>query len=126
MTDIRNVWSTLDSIAEHWSPNVVADANGQSVKVAKLLGELCWHDHADEDEIFLILRGSLVIQYRDRPHVTLREGDIHTVPQGVEHNPVAQEECWVALFEPATTAHTGTVVTERTKSITEQRSHISA
>jgi mannose-6-phosphate isomerase-like protein (cupin superfamily) len=126
MTGVRNIWSALDAIDEHWSPRVVADANGQSVKVAKLLGELVWHHHAEEDEIFLVLRGSLSIRYRDRPDITLREGDIHTVPRGVEHNPRAEEECWIVLFEPAETAHTGNVVHERTRSITEQRSQIDA
>jgi mannose-6-phosphate isomerase-like protein (cupin superfamily) len=126
MSGVKNIWTALESLDEHWSPRVVADANGQSIKVAKLLGEFVWHHHAEEDEVFLVLRGSLLIQYRDRPDVTLGEGDIHTVPRNVEHNPVAHEECWIALFEPAATAHTGNVVHERTKSITEQRSQIDA
>lgn len=121
-----NIWSSYDSIHDHWSPKVVADANGQSVKLAKLLGELTWHDHTNEDEVFLVLKGSVTIQYKDRDDVTLNEGDIHTVPKGVLHNPVAQDECWIVLFEPTETAHTGNVIMEKTKSIEAQRSHLDA
>ena len=119
-----NVDREFDQIIEHWSPRVVADANGQSVKLAKLKGEFVWHDHAEEDEIFIVWRGALTIRYRDRDDVHLREGDVHVVPRGVQHFPVADEECWVMLVEPAETKHTGDVVAEQTKSVDEQRAHL--
>ena len=105
---------------EYWSPRIVAQMNGQYVKIAKLLGEFVWHNHAQEDELFWIVKGELEIRYRDREAVTLCEGQMHVVPRGVDHFPVAESECWIVLIEPMATAHTGEVVTERTKSVTEQ------
>ncbi|AHF82342.1 cupin domain-containing protein [Rhizobium laguerreae] len=113
-------------VTEHWSPRVIADLNGQSVKLAKVQGQLAWHSHRDEDELFLIWKGALTIEYRDRPHVHLKAGDFHVVPRGVEHNPVAEEECWIVLSEPSQTKHTGDVVTEKTKTLDAQRSHLPA
>ena len=86
---------------------------------AKVKGELAWHKHDAEDELFLVLKGSLVIQYEDG-EVTLNQGDFHVVPKGRMHNPVAAEECWIALIETVTTRHTGDVVTEKTKPIDQQ------
>lgn len=113
-------------VVEHWSPRVIADLNGQSLKVAKVKNQLVWHAHHDEDELFLIWKGDVVIQYRDRPDVHLKAGDFHVVPKGVEHNPVASDECWLLLFEPSETKHTGDALTDRTRSIDEQRRHIEA
>lgn len=120
----RNIWEEYDKVAQQWSPRVIADANGQSVKLAKIENELVWHSHENEDEIFLIMKGSVTIQYRDREDVVLNEGDIHTVPKGVEHNPLAKGECWVMLFEPQETAHTGNVQSDKTRSVEEQRASI--
>lgn len=120
--------SSLDkefgAVAELWSPRVVAIANGQHIKVAKVKGEFVWHAHADEDEFFLVRKGTLEIRYRDRPDVTLREGDFHVVPRGVEHMTAATEECWVVLVEPAATRHTGETVSPITKSIEQQTAHL--
>lgn len=113
----------LAAVTELWSPRVVATLNGQMVKVAKLQGEFVWHQHESEDEMFLVLKGSMRIQFEDG-EVSLAEGDCFVVPRGVRHNPVAEEECWIALFEPAATAHTGEVVTERTRTIAEQQAHL--
>jgi mannose-6-phosphate isomerase-like protein (cupin superfamily) len=115
-----NLDAAFGQLTELWSPRVVAAANGQYVKVAKVRGEFVWHAHADEDEFFLVRRGELTIRYRDRPDVTLREGDLHVVPRGVEHNPFAADECWVVLMEPAQTKHTGETISDMTKSIEEQ------
>lgn len=123
---VYNVHDTYAAITEHWSPRAVAEANGQLVKVARLRGEFVWHHHADEDEVFLVLRGTLTIQYRDRPDVVLREGDIHTVPRGVEHSPMCEDEVMCLLFEPGETAHTGNVTTDRSKSIDAQRAYLEA
>lgn len=123
---VHNVHDTYDAITEHWSPRAVAEANGQLAKVARLKGEFVWHHHADEDEVFLVLRGTLTIQYRDRPDVVLREGDIHTVLRGVEHSPMCEDEVMCLLFEPGETAHTGNVTTDRSKSIDAQRAYLEA
>ena len=119
MGPILNFANELERVTDYWSPRVVGRVNDQYVKVAKLKGELVWHKHDAEDELFYIVKGRLVIQYEDGA-VTLNQGDFHVVPKGVMHNPVAEEECWIALIEPVTTAHTGDVVTERTKSVEDQ------
>lgn len=114
-----NFLKELEAINEHWSPRVVGEVNDQYVKVAKLKGQLAWHKHDDEDELFYIVKGSLVIEYEDAK-VQLQEGDFHTVPKGEMHNPVAHEECWIVLIESMTTKHTGDVVTDKTKSLEDQ------
>ncbi|MDB4952343.1 MAG: Cupin domain protein [Gemmatimonadetes bacterium] len=101
------------AIAEHWSPRIVAELNGQHVRLAKLLGEFIWHHHEHEDEMFLVHRGRLRLEFRDRA-VELGPGDFIVVPRGVEHRPVAEQEVEVVLFEPAGTRNTGNLVNERT------------
>ncbi len=118
--DRANLDAAFGQLTELWSPRVVAAANGQFVKVAKVKGDFVWHVHADEDEFFLVRRGQLTIRYRDRPDVILGEGDFHVVPKGVEHNPFAADECWVVLVEPAQTKHTGETISDMTKSIAQQ------
>jgi ligand-binding SRPBCC domain-containing protein len=90
---------------------VVAQVNDQYVKVARVHGEFVWHDHAGEDELFLVLRGRLRLDFEDRPAVTVGPGECYVVPRGVRHRPVADDETWVALVEPASTRHTGDEVT---------------
>jgi mannose-6-phosphate isomerase-like protein (cupin superfamily) len=124
--DKKNVFETFDKIGEYWSPRAVAEANGQLVKVCKIKGEFVWHHHENEDEIFLVLKGTLVIQYRDREEVVLGPGDIHTVPRGVEHSPKCEDEVMCLLFEPGETTHTGNVVTRMTKSIESQRAYLAS
>lgn len=103
----------LERFDERWSPRVVAELNGQHVKLAKLEGEFVWHAHADEDELFLVLEGRLRIELRDGV-VELGPGQMAVVPRGVEHRPVATGEVHVLLFEPAGTLNTGNVRDERT------------
>lgn len=103
----------LGSFSEHWVPKVVAELNGQYVKVAKFQGEYVWHQHADEDELFLVLTGSMRIRLRDGV-VELSEGQLYVVPRGVEHKPEADEEVECLLFEPASTRNTGEVDHEYT------------
>ncbi len=98
---------------EHWSPKIVGALNGQHVKLVKVKGAFVWHRHEAEDELFLVVKGRLVIQLRDRD-VTLGEGEFFIVPRGVEHRPVADEEVHLLLFEPATTRNTGDVEDART------------
>ncbi|WP_150524337.1 cupin domain-containing protein [Roseibium sediminis] len=120
---IANIEQEFAQITDYWSPRVVADVNDQCVKLAKLKGEFVWHDHANEDELFFVYKGSLTIRYRDRDDVVLSAGEMYVVPKGVEHNPLAGDECWVILFEPSETKHTGDVVVAGTKSLAEQRAH---
>jgi len=96
----------LALFTSHWDPKIVAELNGQHVKLAKIQGEFVWHRHEHEDELFLVLRGTFRMEYRDHT-VELREGDLLVVPRGVEHRPVAEHECSILLFEPAGTVNTG-------------------
>ena len=98
---------------DHWSPKVVGELNDQYVKLAKLHGEFVWHHHEEEDEMFLVLRGRLVMRLRERD-VVLEEGEFLIVPRRVEHCPVAEQEVHALLFEPKSTLHTGNVRDERT------------
>lgn len=104
----------FDAIAEHWSPRVAAELNGQHVKLVRIRGEFLWHHHDHEDELFLLHRGRMRMEFRDRA-VELEPGDMIVVPRGVEHRPVADEEAEVILFEPAGTLNTGNVRNERTR-----------
>ncbi len=108
-----NLRQKLDSFSEHWSPRIVAELNGQHVKLAKLQGEFIWHHHEHEDELFLVIKGRLRMELRDRD-IWLEEGEALVVPRGVEHRPVAEEEVQILLFEPASTLNTGNVENERT------------
>lgn len=113
--------AALHSVTEHWSPRVVGRVNDQYVKVAKLLGELAWHRHDEEDELFLVVRGRLRIQFEGGRESVIETGEFCVVPKGVLHNPVADEECWIALIETVTTKHTGNVDTPKTKTIEQQQ-----
>lgn len=95
-------------ITEHWRPKVIAELNGQEVKLVKVKGEFVWHHHDAEDELFLIHKGTLRIEFRDRV-VTLGPGECLVVPRGVEHRPVAEEEVELLLFEPGGVRNTGNV-----------------
>jgi mannose-6-phosphate isomerase-like protein (cupin superfamily) len=108
-----NLSEKLSLFSEHWSPRVVGELNGQHVKLAKLEGEFVWHHHESEDELFLVLRGTLAIHLRDRV-VTLNEGEFFIVPKGVEHKPVAESEAHILLLKPVSTLNTGNVRNERT------------
>lgn len=108
-----NLAEKFGQFSEHWSPKIVAALNGQHVKLVKFRGEFVWHLHENEDEMFLVVRGSFRMEFRDRS-VELREGEMITVPRGVEHRPVAAEEAWVMLFEPVSTVNTGNNPGERT------------
>ena len=108
-----NLREKLSRFNAHWDPKIVGELNGQHVKLVKFQGEFVWHQHEREDELFLVLRGSFTMEFRDR-QVALEEGEFLIVPRGVEHRPVATDEVHVLLFEPATTLNTGNVVSERT------------
>jgi mannose-6-phosphate isomerase-like protein (cupin superfamily) len=118
MSEVINIESKLGKFNETWTPKIIGELNGQQVKLAKLRGELMWHAHKNEDELFLVIDGELTIQMRDC-EVHLKQGEMFIVPRGVEHNPVASEGASVLLFEPAQTKHTGEHITERT--VTKQK-----
>lgn len=103
----------LSLFSERWSPRIVGELNGQHVKLAKLEGAFVWHKHEREDELFLVLKGRLLMRLRDG-EVGLEEGEMVIVPRGVEHQPVADGEVHVLLFEPAGTLNTGDVRDGRT------------
>jgi mannose-6-phosphate isomerase-like protein (cupin superfamily) len=107
------------SLTEWWSPRVVAEVDDAYIKVAKVQGVLAWHRHDHEDELFMVLKGQLKIEMEDRT-VTLNEGEVFVVPKGVRHNPVAEQECHLMLIERKSTLHTGTTVTDKTRSLDEQ------
>ncbi len=109
-------------LTELWAPRVLARVNDQYLKVVRVQGEFPWHSHADEDELFLVLRGALTIgrAEEDGGAVTLRPGEVFVVPRGVRHNTSAEEETWLALVETVTTQHTGAEQTPMTRSVEEQ------
>ena len=107
------------SLTELWSPRVVAEVDDAYVKVARVHGSLAWHSHDKEDELFFVLRGRLRIEM-DGHAVELEEGEMYVVPKGVRHNPVAERECQLMLIERKTTLHTGSLTTEKTRSLAEQ------
>jgi len=119
MSDVVSPAKIAATLAEHWSPRVVAELDDSYVKVAKVQGSLTWHSHDAEDELFYILKGSLTIEMEERT-VVLREGEAFVVPKGVRHNPIAEHECHIMLIERKTTLHTGAEVTNRTRSLSDQ------
>ena len=110
--DKVNIAEKLSKIDEHWRPDVVARLNGQEVKVVKFQGAFPWHHHENEDEMFLALKGSFKLEFRDKT-VELNEGEFVVVPKGVEHRPVAEDEVEVMLFEPAGIRNTGNIEDEK-------------
>ena len=111
--DKVNIAQKFAQIPEYWKPYIAAELNGQAVKLDKLKGEFIWHHHENEDELFLCVKGRFRIEFRNR-QVWLEEGEFLVVPRGVEHRPVADEEAWILLFEPARTLNTGNVENEFT------------
>jgi mannose-6-phosphate isomerase-like protein (cupin superfamily) len=108
-----NIAEKFKKIGENWKPYIVAELNGQYVKLDKLKGAFIWHYHKDEDEMFLVVKGRFRIEFRDR-YLLINEGEFVVVPRGVEHRPVAEEEVQLLLFEPISTLNTGNVRNERT------------
>lgn len=111
--DKVNLAEKFARFADHWSPKVVGDLNGQQVKLVKFQGAFVWHHHQSEDELFLVVRGAFRMEFRDRA-IDLQAGEFLIVPCGIEHRPVADEEVEVLLFEPAATVNTGSAGGERT------------
>ncbi|WP_299987041.1 cupin domain-containing protein [uncultured Pontibacter sp.] len=107
-------------IPDHWNPRIAGELNGQQVKLAKFKGAFDWHHHEHEDELFLVVKGSFDMEFRDRT-ITVQPGEFLIVPRGVEHRPVAHDEAEVLLFEPASTVNTGNLTdSERTRTDLER------
>lgn len=113
MQQVVDLASKFAQFSDHWHPHIVAELNDSYVKLAKLQGEFVWHRHAEEDELFFVVKGSLLIKLRDRD-LTVGEGQFVVIPRGVEHLPLAAGEVQVLLIEPKTTLNTGNVHNERT------------
>lgn len=111
--DRINLAEKLAKFSDHWSPKIIAELNGQHVKLVKFQGLFVWHQHEHEDELFYVVRGGFRMEFRDR-HFELRAGDLLVVPRGTEHRPVADQEVEVMLFEPASTLNTGSAGGDRT------------
>ena len=107
-----NIAEKLSRFSDHWNPRIIGELNGQQVKAAKLKGEFFFHHHEHEDEMFLIVKGTLKMEFRDRTEI-IKPGEFIIVPRGVEHKPVAEEEVELLLFEPASTVTTGNIENER-------------
>jgi len=118
MNDMINLAHKLSLFDDHWSPKIIGALNGQLVKLAKIRGDFSWHSHADEDELFLVLDGSMTLELRDESghvdKVSLGQGELYIVPHGVEHRPVSPNGASIMLFEPEATRNTGEQITERT------------
>lgn len=108
-----NIAEKLGLFSDYWSPKIVGELNGQYVKLTKFQGPFVWHHHEAEDELFLVLKGQLRMEFRDHEEL-VDEGEFIIVPRGVEHRPVAEDEVHVMLFEPASTLNTGNVQNDRT------------
>jgi mannose-6-phosphate isomerase-like protein (cupin superfamily) len=108
-----NLAEKFDCFTDQWSPKIVADLNDSHVKLAKVQGEFVWHQHAEEDELFIVVRGELTIELRDG-QVTLAPGEMVVIPKGIEHRPMARDEVHLMLIEPKAIRHTGDLVNERT------------
>jgi mannose-6-phosphate isomerase-like protein (cupin superfamily) len=107
--DAINIQEKFNLFSDLWSPKKVGELNGQQILLAKLQGEFVWHKHAHEDEFFMVIKGSLDIELRDKT-ITLQKGEFFIVPKGTEHKPIAKEEVHVLLFEPLSIKHTGDVI----------------
>ena len=110
---VINIQEKFKLFSELWTPKKIGELNGQQILLAKIKGEFIWHAHEDEDELFMIIKGSLMIEFRDKT-IELNEGEMYIIPKGVEHKPIAQEEVHVLLFEPLDIKHTGNVMADVT------------
>jgi len=113
MSKVINLADKFNLFQEPWHPKIVGELNDSYVKLAKLKGEFVWHHHDNEDELFLVIKGTLVIKLRDQ-ELTIHEGEFVVIPKGVEHLPIAEEEVLVLLLEPKSTLNTGNVQNEKT------------
>lgn len=110
---VINLNQKFQKISRHWDPKLIAELNGQAVKLAKIKGEYVWHHHQNEDEMFLVIFGNLIIKLPDK-ELLLQPGEMVVIPKGIEHCPQAEEECHILMFEPVSTINTGNIINEHT------------
>ncbi|HEV8135108.1 MAG TPA: cupin domain-containing protein [Pyrinomonadaceae bacterium] len=119
-----NLQQKLSLINDHWNPRIAGELNGQYIKLVKFKGPFTWHHHETEDELFMVVHGRFRMDYRDESNsdqsIWIEPGEMIIVPRGVEHCPVAEEECEVLLFEPASTLNTGNTENEFTRKTLDQ------
>ena len=108
-----NLLEKFDLINEYWSPRLLGELNNQAVKIAKLKGKFIWHHHENEDEMFFVIKGELIIKLKDQD-IVLKENEFFIIPKGTEHKPVAKDEVWVMMFEPISTINTGNIKSDIT------------
>ena len=111
--DVINIQEKFGLFSDRWSPKRIGELNGQQIILAKIQGEFVFHKHDDQDELFMVMKGQLILELRDRT-VVVNPGEFYTVPRGVEHKPTAKEETHLLLFEPLDTKHTGDVMADIT------------
>jgi mannose-6-phosphate isomerase-like protein (cupin superfamily) len=113
-----NLAEKFSSFADYYKPRIAAELNGQMVKLVKFDSPFVWHHHDHEDEMFLVVKGRFKMEFKEQDgrerHEWIEEGEFIVMPRGTEHRPVAEQECWIVLFEPASTLNTGNVTNERT------------
>ena len=112
--EVINIDQKFGLFNDHWSPKVIGELNGQYIKLAKVKGEFVWHNHREEDELFMVIKGILRIEFEEGSK-TINAGEMVIVPKGLEHKPIADEEAWIILIEPSGTKHTGGVIHDLTK-----------
>lgn len=113
MSNVINIQEKFNLFSDQWSPKKIGELNGQQILLAKIQGEFVFHKHDDEDELFMVMKGQLELELRDRT-VVVNPGEFFTVPKGIEHKPIAKEETHLLLFEPLSTKHTGDVMADIT------------
>lgn len=114
-----NIAKKFNQFSEQWSPKIIAELNGQHIKIAKVEGEFIWHQHDNEDELFLVIKGTLHMKLRDGERI-IKEGEMIVIPKGVEHLPYSEEETWILMMEPTSTLNTGNEINEKTVSNLEK------
>ena len=117
--NVVNLMDRFDQINQYWSPKIIGELNGQTVKIAKIMGEFIWHHHDDGDELFLVVKGRMTLKLPQQD-VILKEGEFFIVPRGVKHKPVSQEETLILMFEPHETLNTGNVRNNLTVDLPEK------
>lgn len=114
MATEANINKKFELIQEYWTPKIIGELNGQYVKLARIKDEFIWHSHQNEDEMFIVFKGTLIMDFRDKTTET-KKGEILIIPKGVEHRPSTKgEEVWIMLIEPKETKHTGDIEHEKT------------
>ncbi|MBB1363762.1 MULTISPECIES: cupin domain-containing protein [unclassified Shewanella] len=112
-TKVINFNDKFSLFDQHWSPRVIAEMNDYQFKLVKVEGEFVWHEHADTDEVFIVMEGTLQIAFRDQD-ITLQAGEMFVIPKGVEHKPMAKKECKIMIIEPRGVVNTGEIDSDRT------------